>query len=76
MSNSADTTVRIVPIAGVHSLELHVTPDETVARLLTNGVPNSNYQARPINLGIEIKRLQDALRGGPAIFAKAMATRV
>ena len=63
----------IVPVAGVHALELRVAAG-VVARLRTNGALNPDYPARIVDPHAEIRRLQQALRGGPAAFATAMRT--
>ena len=62
----------VVPVGGVHALELYVTPIATVARLLTDGTPNKGYPTRLVDPRAEIKRLQDALRGGPAAFKMSL----
>ena len=59
---------KVVPVAGVHALELYITPTTTVARLLTNGRPNKNYPVQLIDPKTEVFRLQQALRGGPDVF--------
>ena len=63
--------VVIAPVAGVHALELRVTSAGIVARLRTDGAVDPTYPPRVVDAVAEVKRLQQALRGGPAAFAEA-----
>jgi hypothetical protein len=62
----------IAPVAGVHALELRVTPAGVVARLRTNGVVDTRYTPRVVDAVAEIARLESALRGGPTAFVTAI----
>lgn len=64
----------VAPVAGVHALELRVTSAGVVARLCTDGAVDLSYPPRVVDAVAEVKRLQQALRGGPAAFAEAKTT--
>lgn len=65
----------IVPVAGVHALKVQMNFSNFKCLLLTNGETNANYVFETNDVKAEVKRLQEALRGGHKTFLLALTER-